>query len=209
MLEELKDLIIAGDQEKATGLVTKMLNDGTGPQKILKEGLVPGMDVVGEKFRSYEMWLPEVILSAKAMKASSELLKPYWDKNGGGAALGKIVIATVEGDVHDIGKNLVSMMLEAAGFEMTDLGVNAKIQEVVDAANRVDADLVGLSALLTTTMLAMKPAIKAIRGSGSKAKIMVGGSPITQEYAAEVESDGFAPDTLRAITVAKKLVGKA
>jgi len=121
--------------------------------------------------------------------------------------LGRIVIATVEGDVHDIGKNLVSMMLEAAGFDMIDLGVNAKVAAVCEAAVRQQADLVGLSALLTTTMLAMKPAVKAIRGAAPKVKVMVGGSPITQEFASEAGADGFAPDALRAINLAKGLLG--
>jgi len=209
MFEELQESIISGDEQKATTLTREFLEKGTEPKKVLREGLVAGMDVVGQKFKAYEMWLPEVILSARAMKASTELMKPYWEKAGGGDALGKIVIATVEGDVHDIGKNLVSMMLEAAGFDMADLGVNVKIQEIVNTANKENADIVGLSALLTQTMLAMKPAIRAIRDSGSKAKVMVGGSPITQEYAKEVKSDGFAPDALRAINLAKNLVGKS
>jgi methylmalonyl-CoA mutase cobalamin-binding domain/chain len=209
MFEELKQSIISGDEQKATTLTKEFLEKGAEPQKILRGGLVAGMDVVGERFKTYEMWLPEVILSAKAMKASTELMKPYWEQVGGGNSLGKIVIATVEGDVHNIGKNLVSMMLEAAGFDMADLGVNVKIQDIVDAANKEKADIVGLSALLTQTMLAMKTAIKAIRDSGSKAKVIVGGSPITQEYASEVKSDGFAPDALRAINLAKKLVGKS
>lgn len=209
MFEELQESIIAGDKEKATSLTKEFLEQGTEPKKVLREGLVAGMDVVGQRFKSYEMWLPEVILSAKAMKASTELMKPYWEQAGGGESLGKIVIATVEGDVHDIGKNLVSMMLEAAGFDVADLGVNVKIQEIVDEANKENADIVALSALLTQTMLAMKPAINAIRGSGSKAKVIVGGSPITQEYAKEVKSDGFAPDALRAINLAKTLLGKA
>lgn len=208
MFEELQKSIISGDEQKATTLTNEFLEKGIEPKKVLREGLVAGMDVVGQKFKTYEMWLPEVILSAKAMKASTELMKPYWEKAGGGDALGKIVIATVEGDVHDIGKNLVTMMLEAAGFDMADLGVNVKIQDIVDTANKENADIVGLSALLTQTMLAMKPAIKAIRDSGSKAKVMVGGSPITQEYANDVKSDGFAPDALRAINLAKKMVGK-
>jgi 5-methyltetrahydrofolate--homocysteine methyltransferase len=121
--------------------------------------------------------------------------------------LGKIVIATVEGDVHDIGKNLVSMMLESAGFDMSDLGVNVKVAAIAETAVKEKADIVGLSALLTTTMLAMKPAIKAIRGASARLKVMIGGAPITQEYANEVGADGFAPDALRAINLAKGLAG--
>ena len=179
MFEEIKQAVISGNEELAVRQTQALLDQGNDPQKVLKEGLVAGMDVVGARFKAYEMWLPEVILAAKAMKAATALLKPYLEKSGGSMKLGKIVIATVEGDVHDIGKNLVSMMLESAGFDMVDLGVNAKVSAIAEAAVRQKADLVGLSALLTTTMLAMKPAIKAIRGAAAKVKVMVGGSPIT------------------------------
>ena len=207
MFEEIQQAVITGNEEQATKLTKALLEGGSDPQKVLKEGLVAGMDVVGARFRAYEMWLPEVILAAKAMKAATTLLKPYLEKSGGSMKLGRIVIATVEGDVHDIGKNLVSMMLEAAGFDMVDLGVNAKVAAICEAAVRQKADLVGLSALLTTTMLAMKPAVKAIRGAAPKVKVMVGGSPITQEFASEAGADGFAPDALRAINLAKGLLG--
>jgi 5-methyltetrahydrofolate--homocysteine methyltransferase len=208
MFEEIKQSVISGNEEQATGLTKQLLEQGTDPQKVLKEGLVAGMDVVGARFKAYEMWLPEVIMAAKAMKAATELLKPYLEKSGGSMKLGRIVIATVEGDVHDIGKNLVSMMLESAGFEMADLGVNVKVAEIASAATKEQADIVGLSALLTTTMMAMKPAIRAIRGADSKVKVMIGGSPITQEFARDVGADGFAPDALRAINLAKELVGR-
>jgi len=207
MFEEIKQAIITGNEAQAVKLTQALLDRNTEPQKILSQGLVAGMDVVGARFKAYEMWLPEVILAAKAMKAATALLKPYLEKSGGSMQLGKIVIATVEGDVHDIGKNLVSMMLESAGFDMVDLGVNAKVSAIAEAAVKQGADLVGLSALLTTTMLAMKPAVKAIRGASSKVKVMVGGSPITQEWAKEAGADGFAPDALRAINLAKGLLG--
>ena len=207
MFEEIKQAIISGNEAQAVKLTQALLDRNTEPQKILSQGLVAGMDVVGARFKAYEMWLPEVILAAKAMKAATALLKPYLEKSGGSMKLGKIVIATVEGDVHDIGKNLVSMMLESAGFDMVDLGVNAKVSAIAEAAVKQGADLVGLSALLTTTMLAMKPAVKAIRGASSKVKVMVGGSPITQEWAKEAGADGFAPDALRAINLAKGLLG--
>ena len=207
MFEEIKQAIITGNEAQAVKLTQALLDRNTEPQKILSQGLVAGMDVVGARFKAYEMWLPEVILAAKAMKAATALLKPYLEKSGGSMKLGKIVIATVEGDVHDIGKNLVSMMLESAGFDMVDLGVNAKVSAIAEAAVKQEADLVGLSALLTTTMLAMKPAVKAIRGASAKVKVMVGGSPITQEWAKEAGADGFAPDALRAINLAKGLLG--
>jgi 5-methyltetrahydrofolate--homocysteine methyltransferase len=207
MFEEIKQAIISGNEAQAVKLTQALLDRNIEPQKVLKEGLVAGMDVVGARFKAYEMWLPEVILAAKAMKAATALLKPYLEKSGGSMKLGRIVIATVEGDVHDIGKNLVSMMLESAGFDMVDLGVNAKVSAIAEAAVKQEADLVGLSALLTTTMLAMKPAVKAIRGASAKVKVMVGGSPITQEWAKEAGADGFAPDALRAINLAKGLLG--
>ena len=207
MFEEIQQAVITGNEELAVKKTQALLDQGIDPQRVLKEGLVAGMDVVGARFKAYEMWLPEVILAAKAMKAATSLLKPYLEKSGGAMKLGKIVIATVEGDVHDIGKNLVSMMLESAGFEMLDLGVNAKVSAIAATAVQQKADLVGLSALLTTTMLAMKPAIKAIRGAGAQVKVMVGGAPITQEWAKEAGADGFAPDALRAINLAKSLLG--
>jgi 5-methyltetrahydrofolate--homocysteine methyltransferase len=208
MFEEIQQAVITGNEEQAVKKTQALLDQGADPQKVLKEGLVAGMDVVGARFKAYEMWLPEVILAAKAMKAATALLKPYLEKSGGSLRLGRIVIATVEGDVHDIGKNLVSMMLESAGFEMIDLGVNAKVSAIAEAAVQKKAELVGLSALLTTTMLAMKPAVKAIRAASPQVKVMVGGSPITQEWAREAGADGFAPDALRAINLAKGLLGR-
>jgi 5-methyltetrahydrofolate--homocysteine methyltransferase len=207
MFEEIQQAVITGNEELAVKKTRALLDQGADPQKLLSQGLVAGMDVVGARFKAYEMWLPEVILAAKAMKAATALLKPYLEKSGGSLRLGKIVIATVEGDVHDIGKNLVSMMLESAGFEMIDLGVNAKVSAIAEAAVQTKADLVGLSALLTTTMLAMKPAVKAIRAASPQVRVMVGGSPITQEWAKEAGADGFAPDALRAINLAKGLLG--
>ncbi len=207
MFEELKQSVISGNEQAAVKLTKQLLDQGIDPHTVLKEGLVAGMDVVGARFKAYDMWLPEVILAAKAMKGATALLKPYLEKSGGSMRLGKIVIATVEGDVHDIGKNLVSMMLESAGFDMADLGVNVKVAAIAETALKEKADIVGLSALLTTTMLAMKPAIKAIRGAKAGVKVMVGGAPITQEYANEAGADGFAPDALRAINLAKSLVG--
>jgi 5-methyltetrahydrofolate--homocysteine methyltransferase len=207
MFEEIKQAVISGNEAEAVKQTQALLDQRTEPKKVLKEGLVAGMDVVGARFKAYEMWLPEVILAAKAMKAATALLKPYLEKSGGSMRLGKIVIATVEGDVHDIGKNLVSMMLESAGFEMVDLGVNAKVSAIAEAAVKQQADIVGLSALLTTTMLAMKPAVRAIRAASAEVRVMVGGSPITQEWAKEAGADGFAPDALRAINLAKSLLG--
>jgi 5-methyltetrahydrofolate--homocysteine methyltransferase len=207
MFDELKDSIISGDEEKAKGLTGKFLDEGIKPKEILNGGLVAGMDVVGQRFRAYEMYLPEVIMSATAMKNAMKLLKPHLSKSEE-SSMGSIVMATIEGDVHDIGKNLVSMMLEGAGFSVVDLGVDVSVEKIIAAAEKEAADVIGISSLLTTTMLAMEPAIKMIREKNRKVKIMVGGSPITKEYADKVGADGFAPDALRAINLAKQLSGK-
>ena len=205
MFDELKDSIIEGNEEKAKELTSKLLSEGKVPREILDNGLVAGMDVVGQQFKAYEMYLPEVIMSATAMKSAMDLLKPHLSKSDG-ALMGTVVMATIEGDVHDIGKNLVSMMLEGAGFNVVDLGVDVSVERIINVARDESADVIGISALLTTTMLAMEPAIKMIREKNSKVKIMVGGAPITKEYADKIEADGFAPDALRAIGLAKKLV---
>lgn len=206
MYEELKASIISGEEAKAVSFTRQSLEQGIDPQEVLQNGLIAGMDVVGERFKAYEMWLPEVIMATRAMKAATDLLKPYLEKSGGGIKMGKVVMATVEGDVHDIGKNLVSMMLESAGFEVLDLGVDVKVSDIAESAAREKADIVGLSALLTTSMLAMEPTIAAIRKASVKTRVMVGGAPITQEYAVKVGADGFAPDALRAINLARRLL---
>jgi len=205
MLGELKDSIINGNEEKAKELTKKFLNEGRAPGDILNKGLVAGMDEVGQRFKVYEMYLPEVIMSATAMKSAMDLLRPHLAKSES-LSQAKVVMATIEGDVHDIGKNLVSMMLESAGFEVVDLGVDVPIEKIIEVTKNEGADLIGISSLLTTTMHAMEPAIKMIRKKNTKVKVMVGGSPITQEYADKIGADGFAPDALRAISLAKGLI---
>jgi 5-methyltetrahydrofolate--homocysteine methyltransferase len=207
MYEELKELIIIGDEDKAKELTQKFLSEGKNAEEILKGGLVAGMDVVGQRFKEYEMYLPEVIMSATAMKTSMELLKPHLSKSEA-SSMGTVVIGTIEGDVHDIGKNLVSMMLEGAGFKVVDLGVDVQVEKIIEAAEKENADVVGLSALLTTTMLALEPSINMIKEKITGMKVMVGGSPLTQEFADKIGADGFAPDALRAINLTKRLLGK-
>jgi 5-methyltetrahydrofolate--homocysteine methyltransferase len=207
MYDELKELIVSGDEDKAKELTRKFLGEGKKAEEILKGGLVAGMDIVGQRFKEYEMYLPEVIMSATAMKTSMELLKPHLSQSEA-SSMGTVVIATIEGDVHDIGKNLVSMMLEGAGFRIVDLGVDVQVEKIIEEAEKENVDLIGLSALLTTTMLALEPSIKMIKEKISGMKVMVGGSPLTQEFADKIGADGFAPDALRAINLAKKLLGK-
>ena len=205
MFEDLQKAVFEGNEEESLNLTTKYLKEGKKPEEIIKEGLVAGMNVVGVRFKAYEMYLPEVIMSANAMKKSMEILKPLIAE-ANVASMGKILIATIEGDMHDIGKNLVSMMLEGAGFEMVDLGVDVPIAKIADEAAKNGVQLVGISALLTTTMLAMEHAIKEIKKRDPKIKVMVGGAPMTIEFAEKIGADGYAPDALRAIDLAKNLL---
>lgn len=208
MFEDLQKAVIEGNEEEILNLTNKYLKESNKADDIIRDGLVAGMNVVGARFKAYEMYLPEVIMSANAMKKSMEVLKPLISESSV-SSLGKIVIATIEGDLHDIGKNLVSMMLEGAGFEMIDLGVDVPIARIADEAVKNDVKLVGISALLTTTMLAMEPAIKELKKKDRDIKVMVGGAPLTIEFAEKIGADGFAPDALRAIDLAKKLLGIA
>lgn len=207
MYEELKDAVTTGNAENAKTITERCLSQGCNPLDILNSGLIHAMDVVGEKFKHYDMYLPEVIMSAYAMKASMELLKPLLSKSGH-ESQGKIIMATIEGDVHDIGKNLVSTMLEGAGFEVKDLGVDVAVKDIVMSCVSEKSDIVGISALLTTTMMALESAVKHIKEKAPGVKVMVGGAPLTQEYADKIGADGFAPDALRAIHLAKTLLKK-
>ena len=205
MYEQIQNAVIEGNEEESFKLSNQYLSEGKNPEEIIKEGLVAGMNTVGARFKAYEMYLPEVIMSANAMKKSMKILKPLLSEKSV-SSQGSIIIATIEGDLHDIGKNLVSMMLEGAGFEIIDLGVDVPIAKIADEAHKSGAKLVGISALLTTTMLAMEPAIKEIKKRDSGIKVMVGGAPLTIEFAKKIGADGFAPDALRTIDLAKKLL---
>ena len=205
MFEDLQKAVFEGNEEESLNLTTKYLKEGKKPEEIIKEGLVAGMNVVGVRFKAYEMYLPEVIMSANAMKKSMEVLKSLIAE-ANASSMGKILIATIEGDMHDIGKNLVLMMLQGAGFEMVDLGVDVPIAKIADEAVKNGVQLVGISALLTTTMLAMEHAIREIKKRNPKIKVMVGGAPLTIEFAKKIGADGFAPDALRAIDLAKNLI---
>lgn len=207
MFDELKDTIIDGNEQKAKALTAQFLNAGENPREVLDKGLLAGMEVVGRRFKTYEMYLPEVLMSASAMKTAFNLLKPHFKKSED-IFLGKVVMATIEGDVHDIGKNIVSMMLECCGFEVIDLGVDVPVRKIIETCTEETADLIGISALLTTTMMALEGAVSMIRGETTGVKVMVGGAPLTHEFAKKIGADGFAPDALRAINMAKDLIGK-
>jgi 5-methyltetrahydrofolate--homocysteine methyltransferase len=206
-LQALTQALIAGDAARVTSLVQKALNEGTDAKQILNEGLTKGMDTVGDRMQEGEMFIPEVLMSAKAMTAAVNILKPFLaDRDASGA--GKVVIGTVKGDLHDIGKSLVSMMLESAGFQITDLGTDVSPEQFVEAAQAQSADLIGLSALLTTTMPMMKKTIDALVRSGlrDRVKVIIGGAPVSQKYADEIGADGYAPDAGSASKLAKRLV---
>ena len=205
LVQQMHDDLYDGLAEEIDTAVRILLDREWQPYDILTKALVEGMRIVGVDFRDGILFVPEVLMSANSMKKSMEVLKPLISE-GNAASMGKIVIATIQGDLHDIGKNLVSMMLEGAGFELIDLGVDAPIGKIADAAVKNGAKLVGISALLTTTMLAMEHAIKEIKKRDSSISVMVGGAPLTIDFSEKIGADGFAPDALRAIDLAKKLL---
>ena len=208
--ERLSTAILEGDADKAPKLVEKGLKEGLAAKEILDNGLVPGMNEVGVRFKAGDMFVPEVLMSADAMQASLAILRPELVASGA-KLIGKIVMGTVKGDLHDIGKNLVGMMCEGAGFEVIDLSFNVDPERFVDAIKEHQPDIVGMSALLTTTMRAMALTIKAIEEAGlrDKVKIMVGGAPVDAAFAERIGADGYGSNGPAGSDLAKKFVGAA
>ena len=204
-LKALADAVIKGDQGTAVEITKAALSEGMAAKSVLDEGLIAGMDVVGARFKKNEVYIPEVLIAARAMKMAMEVLEPELVK-AGVEPIGKLVIGTVQGDLHDIGKNLVAMMLKGAGFEVIDLGVDVAPEKFVEGVKSSGAHLVGMSALLTTTMPGMEKTIKALQESGVNAKVMVGGAPVTESFAEKIGAQGFAPDAASAVDTAKSLV---
>ena len=205
-LKALADAVIKGDQHTAVEITNAALADGTPAKSVLDEGLIAGMDIIGARFKKNEVYIPEVLIAARAMKMAMAILEPALAK-AGVKPIGKCLIGTVQGDLHDIGKNLVAMMLKGAGFDVVDLGVDVEPEKFVEQVKAADANVVvGMSALLTTTMPGMEKTLKALRDSGVSAKIMVGGAPVTQDYADRIGADGYAADAASAVDVAKSLV---
>jgi 5-methyltetrahydrofolate--homocysteine methyltransferase len=186
---------------------SKALESGETPADVLNKGLVAGMSIIGERFKNQQCWIPEVLIAARAMKNGMEVLRPRLIETGV-KPVAKVAIGTVRGDLHDIGKNLVAMMLEGAGFEILDLGVDVKPEQFVQSVKESDAKIICLSALLTTTMPAMKETIEALGGAGVRdgVCVMIGGAPVTQSYADEIKADGYAPDAASAVDKAKELL---
>lgn len=204
-LKALADAIIKGDQNTAVEITKTALDEGTPAESVLNDGLISGMDVIGDRFKKNEVYIPEVLIAARAMKMSMEILEPELAK-AGVKPRGKLMIGTVQGDLHDIGKNLVAMMLKGAGFEVIDVGVDVGPEKFVEQAKATGVDVVGMSALLTTTMPSMEKTVKALKDAGLSAKIMIGGAPVTQGYADKIGADGYSPDAASAVDLAKSLV---
>jgi 5-methyltetrahydrofolate--homocysteine methyltransferase len=210
VLSSISTAVIEGNVDGCAKATQQALDEGLGPRDILDNGLMPGMDHVGVEFKAGNMFVPEVLRSAKAMQAGMDFIKPLLAEAGESMA-GKVLIGTVQGDLHDIGKNLVGMMCEGAGFEVKDLGKNIEPQAFVNAVKEFNPHVLGMSALLTTTMRTMEHTIKALEEAGlrDKVKIMIGGAPVTQAFADQIGADGYASNAAAAAEMAKKFIGTA
>jgi 5-methyltetrahydrofolate--homocysteine methyltransferase len=205
-LQPLYTAVLEGDAPTAKAVVQKALEEGTEPQELLSKYMIPAMDEVGRRFEANEYFVPELLISARAMKGALELIRPRLAEEGAQPA-GKVVIGTVRGDLHDIGKNLVSAMLEGGGFEVIDLGVDVSPEKFVQTAKEKGAHIIAVSALLTTTMPGMKSTVEALEQAGLKGqvKVMIGGAPVTQRFADEIGADGFSDNASGAVRVARTL----
>jgi corrinoid protein of di/trimethylamine methyltransferase len=205
----MKQSIIDGDEEAAAAVAQQALDAGIDPLEAINQGYVAGMSYVGDQFSQGEMFLPDMMLAAEAMKAAVAVLEPEMTRRGTHRTmLGKVVLGTVKGDIHEIGKNLVATMLSASGFEVYDLGVDVAFEKFIEKAREVNADIIGMSALLTTTMTGQRAVIEMLDDMGlrSKVKVIVGGAPVTRSWAAEIGADGMSEDAMGAVALAKKLV---
>ncbi len=221
LLENIKFCVVQGhidaaskfpkDLEGKAGvreLTRKAIDDGVAVEDILMQGLIPAMSIVGQRYERNEIFVPEMLFSAKAMKSGLELIKPLL-LEGSDLILGKVIIGTVQGDMHDIGKNLVCMMLEGAGFQIEDLGINVPAQKFLEAATNNPGAIIGMSALLTVTMKNMKGVIELLRANGLDNKVFIGGAPVTPGFAEEIGAEGYAKNANQAVTEAKRLLGIA
>jgi 5-methyltetrahydrofolate--homocysteine methyltransferase len=209
-LQQLYDAILKGDAKTAAVVAREALEAGVSPMDVVAKYMVPAMDRVGRMFECEEYYVPELLLAARAMKAALDPMKPILAASGAKAA-GKVVIGTVRGDLHDIGKNLVASLLEGGGFEVIDLGADVPAEKFIEAIRSTDAEIVALSALLTTTMPGMPGTIEALKQAGirDRVKVMVGGAPVTQQYANQIGADGYADSASTAVGLARNLIAKA
>ena len=207
LFEKMAEVLIAGKADEVKRLAQEALDKGAAARDILDKGLLAGMDVVGQRFKAGDMFIPEVLLCARCMHGAMDILNPLLSE-GDAAGVGTYLIGTVEGDLHDIGKNLVSMMLEGAGFQVVDLGTNITAQQFVEAVKEHQPDILGLSALLTTTMPRMEETIQALKEAGirDQVKIMAGGAPVTQDFVEKIGGDAYGSNAASAVEKAKELV---
>ena len=206
VLQDMAAALMKGKANDVKALVEQAIQEGIGPDKILNEGLLAGMGVIGARFKKNEVYVPEVLIAARAMKAGTTVLQPHL-ASAGVQPFATAVIGTVKGDLHDIGKNLVCMMLEGAGFKVCDIGIDVDPEKFVAEAKANNADVIGVSALLTTTMTNMKAVIDAVKASDCTAKVMIGGAPVTQAFCDEIGADGYAADAASAADLASSFVG--
>jgi 5-methyltetrahydrofolate--homocysteine methyltransferase len=204
-LKALAEALISGKADETQRLTQEAVDGGVPVKQVLDEGLIAGMSVVGTRFKNNEFYVPEVLIAARAMNRAMEVLEPLLAESGI-EPVGRVAIGTVKGDLHDIGKNLVMMMWKGAGFQVQDLGIDCPPEKFVEAAKN-GAQVIGLSALLTTTMINMKDVVQALKDSGTDAKTVIGGAPVTQNYADEIGADGYAADAASAVDTAKELLG--
>ncbi|MBI4910817.1 MAG: corrinoid protein [Acidobacteria bacterium] len=209
-LEELREAILNGDARRADSLTREAIAQGVEPLALINQSMVPAMDEAGRRFECEEYFVPELLLAARAMKAALEPLRPLLAATGARAA-GKVVIGTVKGDLHDIGKNLVASLLEGGGFEVIDLGADVSPQKFIDAVTNSGANIVALSALLTVTMPSMRNTIEALKQAGlrDRVKVMVGGAPVTQQFADQIGADGYSENAPSAVALARRFAGSA
>jgi 5-methyltetrahydrofolate--homocysteine methyltransferase len=206
LFEDISNYLIAGNAKKVQELTNQALGEGHSPKEVLDKGLIIGMSIVGERFKNNECYVPEVLIAARAMQAGLTILEPLLTASGV-KPLGTVVIGTVRGDLHDIGKNLVAMMLKGAGYKIVDLGVNVQPDKFISAVKENGAEILGLSALLTTTVVNMKDVIAQVKREQIPVKILIGGAPVTTEYANEIGADGYARNAALAVDEAKRLLG--
>jgi 5-methyltetrahydrofolate--homocysteine methyltransferase len=204
-LKLISDALIEGNVRKVKELVQKALEDNVEATEVVDEGLIPGMEVIGKLFKNEELYIPDVLMSAKAMQAGMELLRPLLAKSGV-QPKGVFVIGTVYGDLHNIGKNLVTIMLEGAGWKVIDLGVNVAAEKFLQASKDEAADIIGISCLLTTTMKSMRNVVQFLKNNNCKAKIIVGGPPLSQSFSDEIGADAFANDGGTGVEIANRFV---
>ena len=207
-LEALAEALIKGDRNKVVELTQQAIDEGVSPEQILNDGLVAGMNVIGKRFKANEIYVPEVLIAARAMHGAMDVLEPKLAA-AGVKPIGTVVLGTVKGDLHDIGKNLVGMMLTGSGLNVVDVGIDVPAEKFVEACKDSNAGVCAMSALLTTTMPQMSGIVKALKEAGIEIKTIIGGAPVTQNYADEIGADGYAADAASAVDVVKELITAA